>query len=173
MSTTKSSKITVTAPQHRVLRALANGAKSAAGTVMLSRAKIKDTCFGGNSINLKPILDPLAKAKLIRSDEPVTDGKDGAEGRSEEIFRLTAAGFKASQTEPPASRRNGGANHQPLPKVGGTFAKTYKGKEIKVQVVADGFKVGAKTYPSLTAAAMAVRDSESPINGWAFFGLTK
>jgi SPP1 gp7 family putative phage head morphogenesis protein len=62
---------------------------------------------------------------------------------------------------------------QPHPPVGGTFEKTYKGQKIKVEVTHDGYKIGDKVHKSLTAAAKAVRGTDTPINGWAFFGLTK
>lgn len=157
---TKPSANGVTSVQYRVLKALAkvNGS--------LTRVDIKNRAFNGNSVNLKPILDPLVSAKLVTCKELDIDGK------AEVNFTATAAGRKAA-TKPAPAARSSNAEHQALPRVGGTFTKTYLGKEVTVKVVADGFQVNGKTYPSLTAAAKAVRGSEMEVNGWAFFGLTK
>lgn len=148
---------TITGSQYRVLKATIGKA--------LSRKKISERAFNGNSVNFAPIVTPLIEAKLLKTDELDIDGK------KETTFTCTALGKKIVENGPPARATK--AEHQPLPKVGGSFTKTYKGKEIKVTVLAEGFKVGNKTYSSLTAAAQGVRDSEAPINGWAFFGLTK
>jgi hypothetical protein len=72
---------------------------------------------------------------------------------------------KANTTKTPRT------THVELPPVGGSFVKEYKEKKITVKVVKDGFKVGTKTYASLTAAAKAVRGNDTAVNGWAFFGL--
>jgi hypothetical protein len=62
---------------------------------------------------------------------------------------------------------------QVLPPVGGSFEKVYKGQTFKVEVVHGGFKIGDKTYGSLTSAAKAVKGSDTAVNGWAFFGVSK
>ena len=149
----------ITGVQHRVLKALA--AKGA-----MTRGKIMIAAFKGNSVNMKPILDPLIKSKLVSEKEIDIDGK------VETAFLATPAGRKTAKNAPPA-RTRGEAQHKSLPKVGGTFTKEYKGKTITVKVLADGFQVGSKKYTSLTAAAKGVRGSDNEINGWAFFGLTK
>lgn len=155
----KPSKTPVTMVQYKTLKALSKAPNG------LTRKKISEKAFNGNSVNFAPILAPLMKAKMVKQVEIDVDGK------TETIFEIMAAGRKVADGQPP--RREGGAQHQPLPKVGGVITKTYLDKEFKVTVTADGFKFGNKTYPSLTATAKAIRGSDQEINGWAFFGLTK
>lgn len=139
--------------------------KAIAGKPAITRKQLSTVAFGGNSVNFVPILEPMVKAKLISQKELDIDGK------KEITFSATAAGVALSKKVVPADR--GAAKHEALPKVGGSFTKNYKGKDFTIKVVAEGFKIGATTYPSLTAAAQAIRDSKSAINGWAFFGLVK
>ncbi len=154
-------------PQHRILKALADA------NGPLNRRDISAQCFGGNSINLRALLDPLADAKMVKI------ARIGGKGEevNETVVSITAKGRKAAEKPLAPSLRTsaGGAtiSHSSLPPVGGTFAKVYKGKEVVVQVVEGGFKVGKTTYTSLTAAAKAVRGTDQEVNGWAFFGLTK
>ena len=151
----------ITRPMYRVLGAL-NDASAKGG---LTRKKIAELAFGGNSVNLKVLLDPLAKAKLVNLKDI------DVEGKTETLVTITAAGKKVAKNPPQV--RETTAAHAALPKVGGVIEKTYLGKAIKVTVVADGFKFGGKTYPSLTAAAKAVRGTDQEVNGWKFFGLVK
>lgn len=152
--------VTLSAPATRTLKALAK-VKGA-----LSRKKIAEAAFNGNSVNLKPILAVLAAAKYITPKEVDVDGA------TEEVFLATAAGRKAAKAAP-ANPVRGNGEHKSLPKVGGTIEKEYLGKKVTVTVVADGFRYKGKVYPSLTATAKAVRESDMEVNGWAFFGLTK
>jgi hypothetical protein len=55
---------------------------------------------------------------------------------------------------------------------GTILRKRYKGEDIVVRVLEDGFEHAGVTYPSLTAVAKAVTGSTS-MNGRMFFGLTK
>ena len=152
--------------QLRVLRSLEKqGCLPQAGKTV-SRKQIIDDAFNGNSINMVPILDPMIANKYIT--KKVINGDAG----KVDTFALTAAGKKASQAAP-ADLSRGAGSHESLPKVGGSFTKIYKGTEVKVTVTKDGFQIGKETYPSLTAAAKAVRGTDSEINGWAFFGLVK
>lgn len=161
---TKSASV-ITGAQYRALKAIS-------GKHPLTRRGIAEAAFGGNSINFVPILDPMVKAKLVKVIELGSDPEMPDVAR-ETLFHATAAGKKIASGPAPVTRTSS-AEHQPLPKAGGTFTKTYKGKEYKVTVQADGtFKVGGKSYTSLTAAAKGVRGSEQEVNGWAFFGLTK
>lgn len=150
----------ITGQQHRVLQCLARLAPGSA----ITRQKIAEKAFNGNSVNFKPILGPLVKAGLVHADEIDVDGK------TEQSFSATVPGRKVAK-EPAPTR--GSAEHQSLPKVGGKIKKTYKGKEIEVKVKADGFEYKGKTYSSLSAAAKAVRGDDTEVNGWLFFGLTK
>lgn len=152
--------IKITGQMHKVLGAL-NGAKKP-----LTRKEIMAAAFNGNSINMKPVLDPLVAEKLVKGRDRDVDGK------IEVVFEITAPGKKAAAAPAP-TRGVGKTEHQPLPKVGGTVTKEYKGKTITLKVLAEGFQIGKDVYKSLTAAAKAVRGSDKEINGWLFFGLTK
>lgn len=59
-----------------------------------------------------------------------------------------------------------------LPAVGEKLTRTYKGKEIVVEVTADGFRYGGETYTSLSALAKKITGYPA-ISGPAFFGLWK
>ena len=149
----------ITGPQYRTLKSLAES------KIAMTRGKIMAAAFNGNSVNMRPILEPLVKSKLVTTEDIDVHGK------AETVFLAPGAGRKAAHNSPPP--RRGAASHQPLPKVGGSITKEYNGKKVTVSVTSDGFRVGAKTYSSLTAAAKAVRESDMEVNGWAFFGLTK
>lgn len=153
-------KATLTRVQHRILVALT------AAEGHITRKEIMARAFNGNSVNLKPILGQLTEAKLVSQKDLPVDG-----GKPEIGFIVTATGKKAAAK--PAPQRASSAEHQSLPKVGGTFTRSYKGQEIEVRVVAEGFQIGRTTYSSLTAAAKGVRGSDQEVNGWKFFGLTK
>jgi hypothetical protein len=56
-----------------------------------------------------------------------------------------------------------------LPKPGGILTRTFKGKEIKVEVLDAGFAYDGKTWRSLSAIAKEV--SGTSWNGFLFFGL--
>jgi hypothetical protein len=156
---------TLKGTQIRALKALAAIPASAS----LTRRQISERAFKGNSINFAPILGPMVDAKLITEVEIKTDAG------TEIGFKATAAGRKAAKSAPEAVSRsvNGQANHKPLPKIGETFTKTYKGKDYKVTRLEDGFRYAGKVYPSLTAAAKAVRGTDQEINGWLFFEFVK
>ncbi|MEJ2202927.1 MAG: DUF2924 domain-containing protein [Gemmatimonadota bacterium] len=56
-----------------------------------------------------------------------------------------------------------------LPRPGGILTRTFKGKEIKVEVLDAGFRYDGKTWRSLSAIAKEV--SQTSWNGYLFFGL--
>ena len=56
-----------------------------------------------------------------------------------------------------------------LPRPGGVLTRTFKGKEIKVEVLDAGFAYDGKTWRSLSAIAKEV--SGTSWNGFLFFGL--
>ncbi len=58
-----------------------------------------------------------------------------------------------------------------LPAVGTTIVRPYKGKDIRVKVLADGFEYDGAHYRSLTRCAM-VATGYAAISGPAFFRLT-
>jgi len=59
-----------------------------------------------------------------------------------------------------------------LPAVGEKLTRTYKGKEIVVEVIEGGFKYQGETYTSLSALAKKITGYPA-ISGPAFFGLWK
>ena len=59
-----------------------------------------------------------------------------------------------------------------LPKVGEKLTRTYRDREIVVEVLKDGFRYDGATYTSLTALARHITGYKA-ISGPAFFGLWK
>lgn len=57
-----------------------------------------------------------------------------------------------------------------LPPPGSVLTRKYKGREVRVRVLAQGFEWDGKVYPSLSAAAKAITGSHC--NGFLFFQLT-
>jgi hypothetical protein len=75
-------------------------------------------------------------------------------------------------TRPPAAGpapepRSGGDGRLPPP--GTVITRPYKGRTLQVKVLAEGFELDGRVYPSLSAAARAA--SGSHCNGFLFFGL--
>jgi hypothetical protein len=58
-----------------------------------------------------------------------------------------------------------------LPSTGSTLVRKYRGDEIRVVVLEDGFEWSGRRFDSLSEVALAVTGSKW--NGWLFFGLTK
>ena len=58
-----------------------------------------------------------------------------------------------------------------LPASGTTIVRPYKGKDVKVAVLEDGFRWEGKAYRSLSALASAITGAKS-INGFFWFRLT-
>jgi hypothetical protein len=81
---------------------------------------------------------------------------------------------KASKSAPVAAgpRSTRAAERDPrLPAVGTTIVRPYKGKDIRVKVLADGFEYEGTHYRSLTKVAL-VATGYAAISGPAFFRLT-
>src|SRR5262245_46819620 len=63
------------------------------------------------------------------------------------------------------------ASHDPrLPPAGSLLTRPYKGRQLQVQVLADGFAFEGRVYRSLSAVAKAITGSHC--NGFLFFRLT-
>jgi hypothetical protein len=58
-----------------------------------------------------------------------------------------------------------------LPPTGTILTRDYKGKAIKVTVLADGFEYDGERYASLSAVAKAITGNH--MNGFLFFGMTR
>ena len=79
----------------------------------------------------------------------------------------TAATPKPAKTATPAAPRE---RDPRLPAAGTTIKREYKGKEIRVQVLEDGFRCDGKEYRSLSALATELCGNSA--NGFLWFGLT-
>ncbi len=58
-----------------------------------------------------------------------------------------------------------------LPKPGSTLLRHYRGHDIRVTILDDGFEWDGRRFDSLSQVAFAVTGARW--NGWLFFGLTK
>jgi Protein of unknown function (DUF2924) len=67
--------------------------------------------------------------------------------------------------------RNGRAPDRRLPLAGTVLTRTWKGRNILVEVLAKGFRYENRQYSSLSAIAVAITGTRW--NGLAFFGLTR
>jgi hypothetical protein len=81
---------------------------------------------------------------------------------------MTAAARRTEDTRPPPPPRP----HDPrLPPPGAVLTRAYKGRTLRVTVLADGFECDGAVYPSLSATAKAVTGSHC--NGYLFFKLAR
>ena len=79
-----------------------------------------------------------------------------------------------SWTEEPLSKRAvavRGYRSERSPEPGTLLRRQYQGREVRVQVRADGFEYQSPLYRSLSAVAREVTGTQW--NGWAFFGLAE
>lgn len=154
--------------QLRVLESLVKGG-------VHTKAKIMTKVFNGNSINLAPIVgspdpqDRAAREKKTGYPSLITLGyvkphKLNIDGVTEVSYEITDKGKAAVA---------GGAQDSRLPAPGSTITRVYKGETYKVKVLKVGFQHDGKDYSSLTAVAKAIIGSDSEINGYAWFKLTK
>jgi len=84
----------------------------------------------------------------------------------------TATPTRTSRTHAATStvaRISGPPRDPRLPRPGSTLVRTWRGTEIRVDVLDDGFAWDGATYPSLSALARAITGSRW--NGRLFFGL--
>ena len=79
-----------------------------------------------------------------------------------------------TQTQTPARRVTGqiSTSHDPrVPLPGMLLTREYKGRELNVTVLPDGFEYEGEKYKSLSAVAKAITGSHT--SGFLFFGLNK
>jgi hypothetical protein len=105
--------------------------------------KIQEIKFGGLSTAAKKVLEEL----IAEIDFPLGDEERTVTGKL---------------TKP---RRPGD------PAVGTTLTREWKGRELRLRVLEDGYELDGVVYPSLSAAAKAATGSKW--NGPMFWGLTK
>jgi hypothetical protein len=99
-------------------------------------------------------LSPAAKARIA---ELATDGFRRAQ---------LPRGFAPATSTPSPPRRD-----PRLPAPGSTLVRRYKGQDVRVRVLDDGFEWDCRRFGSLSEVALAVTGSKW--NGWLFFGLTR
>jgi hypothetical protein len=95
------------------------------------------------------------------------------------ILELAPATFVRSQVPPGLAPVVAGGRTAPLglrrdprlPKPGSTLLRHYKGRDVRVDVLDDGFEYDGRHFDSLSEIARVV--TGSAWNGWLFFGLTK
>jgi hypothetical protein len=101
---------------------------------------------------------------------------DSAKARIVEISPATFVRSQLPPGFPPAdgmvlSSPGSPARRDPrLPSPGSTILRKYKGEDVRVLVMADGFEWDGRQFDSLSEVALAVTGSKW--NGWLFFGLT-
>jgi hypothetical protein len=104
------------------------------------------------------------------------DLSERARQRAEELaqdadLRLTPPrGAVAASPATPANSTLKLRSDARVPAPGAVLTRSYKGRTLRVQVLAHGFLYAGQTYPSLSAVAKAVTGSHC--NGYLFFRLT-
>ena len=58
-----------------------------------------------------------------------------------------------------------------IPPVGSVIGKTYRGQQVEVKVLENGFEYKGKVYKSISRVAMTI--TKRQISGYVFFGLSK
>ena len=98
---------------------------------------------------------------------------DAARQRAREIARLSDLRLTAPATKPAGTVRSpvNGQDTPALPPPGSLLTRRYRGKEIRVLVLADGFEYEGATYRSLSAIAKQI--SGSHCSGPRWFGLVE
>jgi hypothetical protein len=113
--------------------------------------RIQEIEYGGLRDSAKARILELAPASFLRSQRPVGFPRDPAP--------------VSESPGPPVSQRD-----RRLPSPGSTLVRKYKGDDVRVLVLDDGFECAGRRFDSLSEVALAVTGSKW--NGWLFFGLT-
>ncbi len=114
--------------------------------------RVQELAHGGLSDTAKVRIDELAPDSFARARTPLNgNGAASADGRRD---------------HQPRDRRD-----PRLPSPGTVLTRQYKGQQIRVTALDDGFEWDGRRYGSLSAVARAVTGQKW--NGWLFFGLTK
>jgi hypothetical protein len=77
----------------------------------------------------------------------------------------TAAASAAAAKEPKAPK----AHDLRIPAAGAVITRKYKGEELKIKVLENGFEYKGQIFKSISAAAVHIVDG--PISGYVFFKL--
>lgn len=108
--------------------------------------------------------DSLIKEMATRADVPAFPAEPVKQQRS------AATPKREPVPKPPERDSSPRAADARIPAAGGTIAKTYKGREIRVEVLDSGFRCSGKDWSSLTALALSITGYKA-ISGPAFFGI--
>ena len=103
--------------------------------------------------------------RALRRGAQIADEADLGAGRKKGFW---------SWTEAPSSKPAVAARYdrsERLPEPGTLLRRQYRGREVIVQVRADGFEYQSRMYRSLSAVAREVTGTQW--NGWVFFGLAE
>jgi hypothetical protein len=128
-----------------------------------------------NDDGLRARMATLAKKKIneLRAAYTRTTGKPANRlGRDALIKTLASLSDDAAPAAEKPTRASKAKRNDARPAIGSTIEKTFKGKKIRVEVTADGFRCENKTWSSLTALALHLTGYKA-ISGPAFFGLAK
>jgi len=106
----------------------------------------------------KPVALPTLVAKFERKKK----------GRSKRVTKPADKKGERKRTQ----NREPGQRDPRLPRAGTTITREYKGKQLLVRVLEDGFEYNGKPFKSLSALAMHITGAKA-MNGFLFFQLGK
>ena len=89
--------------------------------------------------------------------------------RTKRAGRTRGTTSKKGAAATPAASRKERTRDPRLPATGGVLTRTFKGREIRVEVLADGFRFDGKPWRSLTSIARSL--TGYPVSGPHFFGI--
>jgi len=133
-----------------------------------------------STTDTQALADAASEFIAQNTQAPRLDGKPHRKASVKKGKRSKKAARKASpkkarkvSTKTAADKpRQRAASNPKLPAVGEKLIRVYKGKTYEVEVLKDGFQFKGKTYPSLTATAMAITGYKA-ISGPVFFRLVE
>ena len=116
--------------------------------------RLQEMRLGGLSDRTKAKIDELVPDSLARARTP------------REALDAAVAANKATVDPVPGAKRD-----PRLPSTGAVISRVYRGRELQLLVLDDGFELDGQHYQSLSEAARAVTGSKW--NGRLFWGLTE
>jgi hypothetical protein len=111
-------------------------------------------------------------AELADADLRLNPPRQKREDAATEAPRPDAPPVTTPKPKTPVPAAPAPAGHDPrLPPPGSVITRRYKGRDVQVLILADGFSYQGQTFPSLSAVAKAVTGQHQ--NGFLFFKLNK
>ncbi len=114
--------------------------------------RVQELAHGGLSDAAKARIDELSPDSFARARTPQN-------------------GNGAAPADVRDQHQHPGHRDRTLPASGTVLTRQYKGNEVRIVALDDGFEWDGRRYGSLSAVARAVTGQKW--NGWLFFGLTK